>query len=791
MGHSQSVEIRMNANDSLDLASGPTGTGVGRASPNYRLWMGPHKPAFEASGSSSSAGEAAPDDPRIIAALETYLESLRQGRPWSRSEFLAGHAEISAALVECFSGLEFIETAAAALKASDSVPGAAPAEPVPPLHSRLGDYHLLREVGRGGMGVVYEAHQLSLGRRVALKVLPFSAAVDPKQRQRFQIEAQAAGQLHHPHIVPVFGVGCDRGIHYYVMQFVDGRSLAALIRDLRSGEAASPGSATTGRLVQIEQALGTPSGTPGAGRSSAVRLEAGADEPLPDARPVDEPRSAPSTLLGAPASEPTLLGAVHQDPAFFRNVARLGIEAALALDHAHALGILHRDIKPANLLIDRGGSVWITDFGLARFAGDKSLTGTGDVVGTLRYMSPEQALARRGVVDQRTDVYALGATLYELLAMEPAFGGQDHQELLRQIALEEPIPPRRKNPAVPRDLETIVLKAMAKDPAGRYATAQELSEDLRRFLDDEPIMGHRPGALERTLRRARRRKELVVTAAAILGLSLLIGSAAIWREIRATEVQALQAEEARQKHLNYIIKNFPLIDRAARDQVDQAASLLSSAAGPTTRGQALQMFDHALKAFQQASELPPTDIESRGIIARALCDLAYSRTMLSFGKGSVQHPEPQLLAEAKANYSRSIALLETLLNESREDPTIRRYLADALGLKGMGCYMRFTHRPDEAEYYYRRAIEVRRDLLRGAAPAPLTAIDLGSTSFAPGTTPTSSCTRSRWWPWRWIRLADRRKPSGCASSWSTISPGWPRDFRGRNFTVNSRTGPVI
>ena len=179
---------------------------------------------------------------------------------------------------------------------------------------------------------------------------------------------------------------------------------------------------------------------------------------------------------------PTTVGPVHQDRAYLPHASPgWGAEAADALDHAHGLGILHRDIKPANLLIDRHGAVWITDFGLARFPSDLSLTGTGDVVGTLRYMSPEQALARRGVVDQRTDVYALGATLYELLTLRPAFDGRDHQELLRQIALDEPIRPRRLNPAIPRDLETIVLKAMAKDP----------SQPLR----DGPGAGRRPGAV--------------------------------------------------------------------------------------------------------------------------------------------------------------------------------------------------------------------------------------------------------------------------------------------------------
>ena len=318
------------------------------------------------------------------------------------------------------------------------------------------------------MGVVYEAQQLSLGRRVALKVLPLAAAVDPKQRQRFQIEAQAAAQLHHPHIVPVFGVGCDEGVHYYAMQFVDGQSLAAVIRDLRSGDGAMPAWAEPSVSVgpaENQAARQTPADPPCGGRSPSVPVEARGRWHSPTVpNPADEPTWDLTQPFDAPPSGPTAVGMVHHDRAFCRKVALLGIEAADALDHAHALGILHRDIKPANLLIDSAGAVWITDFGLARFSGDQSLTGTGDVVGTLRYMSPEQALARRGVVDQRTDIYALGATLYELLTLKPAFGGRDHQELLRQIALDEPIPPSRLNPAVPRDLETIVLKAMAKDP---------------------------------------------------------------------------------------------------------------------------------------------------------------------------------------------------------------------------------------------------------------------------------------------------------------------------------------
>ena len=195
------------------------------------------------------------------------------------------------------------------------------------------------------------------------------------------------------------------------------------------------------------------------------------------------------------------------------------MQAAEALEHAHALGVVHRDIKPANLMVDSRGELWITDFGLARIRGDVSLTRSGDIVGTLRYMSPEQALARRGVVDQRTDIYALGLTLYELLTLRPAFDGRDHHELLRQIAMDEPISPRRLNKAVPRDLETIIMKAICKEPSNRYATAQELADDLTRFCEDRPILARRPTVLERGRRWVRRHRQIVGTAVTVLVLA--------------------------------------------------------------------------------------------------------------------------------------------------------------------------------------------------------------------------------------------------------------------------------
>ncbi len=508
---------------------------------------------------------------------------------------------------------------------------------------QLGEYRILRELGRGGMGVVYEAEQVPLGRRVALKVLPFAAAIDPKQRQRFQIEAQAAAQLHHPHIVPVFGVGCAHGIHYYAMQFVDGRSLAAIIAELRA--------------------------------SRESRTE--------------------------------------QDRAYCLNVARLGAEAADALEHAHGLGILHRDIKPANLLIDPDGALWVTDFGLARFPSDLSLTHTGDLVGTLRYMSPEQAQARGGVVDQRTDIYALGVTLYELLTLQPAFAGQDHQELLRQIALDEPVSPRRLNPAVPRDLETIILKAIAKDPSSRYTSAEELAADLRRFMDDQPILARRPGVLERTLRWAHRHRDLVATAAAILVVAMIIGTATTWAQVKKTEAEVKKTAEALRRKDAFIIEVYPLLDHSGMTEIAHATSISPSPVPMVSPEKASKLSEQALKIFQQAIELPPDNRNAREVIARAYTRLGYTRWMLSWSKATGKEPDPTLLKAAQADFRQSITLLEKLLAETPSDPKIRRYLAEALGVGGMGCCLVSAFRPDEAEPLYRRTIEIRRELLRG------------------------------------------------------------------------------
>ena len=327
-----------------------------------------------------------------------------------------------------------------------------------PTLGELGDYRLLREIGRGGMGVVYEATQISLDRRVALKILPFAPALDGRQLQRFQNEARAAAHLNHANIVPVYAVGSERGVHYYAMQYIDGQSLSALVEELRDLERRAGDRSEARNEAAFVLASELASGRFAPVGTATVTL----------AETALEGRSGPApTVAVAPSSTPSATrsstGSSNRTSAYFRTVARMGVQAADALEHAHRQGVIHRDIKPSNSrsTVATGRRLILA----MRFQSDAALTMTGDLLGTLRYMSPEQALGKSGMADYRTDIYSLGTTLYELLTLEPVYAGRDRQEILRRIAFEEPRPPRRVNASIPLDLETIVLKAMAKDPA--------------------------------------------------------------------------------------------------------------------------------------------------------------------------------------------------------------------------------------------------------------------------------------------------------------------------------------
>ncbi len=378
----------------------------------------------------------------------------------------------------------------------------------------LGDFRISREIGRGGMGVVYEAEQISLSRRVALKVLPFAAMLDKQQLARFKNEARAAATLDHPNIVAIYSVGNDRGVHYYAMQLIEGRSLAEVLAELKSDRPTS-----TGQMIKSTDVVNA-------------------------APPADTVKAAQTKRDGKGDGAFSAVPSVVSRE-YFRAIARLGIEAGNALDHAHRNGILHRDIKPANLLVDDAGKLWVTDFGLARIEQDAGMTNTGDILGTLRYMSPEQALANRVIVDHRSDVYSLGSTIFELLSLQPAYGAKTRSELLQQISIEEPRALRQLNRQIPTDLETIVGKAMERNPTDRYATAEAFANDLNRFLQDQPIHARPTTPLQRLGKWSRRHRGLMLSAFVILCIatvSLAVSTILVTGAYREAAVQKQQAD---------------------------------------------------------------------------------------------------------------------------------------------------------------------------------------------------------------------------------------------------------
>jgi serine/threonine protein kinase len=369
----------------------------------------------------------------------------------------------------------------------------------------VGDFRIIREIGRGGMGVVYEAEQQSLARLVALKVLPKRLLSSKTQTERFIREAKAAASLHHTNIVPVFGNGEHDGIHYYAMQFIDGVGLDVVLVELRN--LANDGADDEMYISNPDSAL--------TARSTVNQLLTRRLTVRGDSSSADEstsPAKSEEPEVARPRVASDLLGQLY-----WKNVARIGAQVADALQHAHDHGVLHRDIKPGNILLDTGGEVWITDFGLAKCIEQDNFTKTGDVVGTLRYMAPEQL---DGEADCRSEVYSLGVTLYELLALRPAF--PDKAALARQFGQSSVTRPSEIVKGVPRDLETIVLKAMNENSAQRYETAGELAADLNRFINEQPIHARRATIVEKGVRWAKKNWAIASLGATALTLSIMV-----------------------------------------------------------------------------------------------------------------------------------------------------------------------------------------------------------------------------------------------------------------------------
>jgi WD40 repeat protein len=452
--------------------------------------------------------------------VDEFAERYRRGERPSLEEYTDRYPQLAADIRDLFPALAEIEQVKDEQRAPDLTGSGRFAADLP---RQLGDYRIVREVGRGGMGAVYEAEQISLGRRVALKVLPLTASRDATALERFKREAKAAAKLHHTNIVPVFDVGQDGDAFFYAMQFIAGQPLNEVIGELRRLRQASGGLGPRAAAGHEAPAAPAPAGAaapalptgpyPSPALSATVTLLVG---PEAAAAGAGEP---PSPTPASPSGRAELSSGSSGRRPYFLRVARIGQQAAQALAYAHGRGVVHRDVKPSNLLLDAAGVVWVTDFGLAKTEED-GLTRTGDVVGTLRYLAPERFDGR---CDARADVYALGLTLYELLALRPAFDARDRLRLIDQIKTQEPPRLRALDPGVPRDLETIVLKATDRDPARRYQTAGDLAEDLRRFAGDEPIRARRASVPERLARWARRNRAL---AASLAALALLLLSAA-------------------------------------------------------------------------------------------------------------------------------------------------------------------------------------------------------------------------------------------------------------------------
>ena len=519
-------------------------------------------------------------DNLIDLLAEDFVARYRLGERPGFTEYIRQHPQLEAEIRELFPTLVMMEQARSLEGSTDS---RTPQSLSTNLPERLGEYRILREVGRGGMGIVYEAFQESLGRHVALKILPTQSLRDPKHVQRFQREVRAAAKLHHPNIVPVFGAGDVDGVHFYAMQFIQGLALDQVTEQVRRlrFEKNSKSSGENQELLAFERtrlispdnpaihsavtlAAGLCSGIfrqseQAPGHESIQAENAGAS---PGSNTVEKKELSPSrntpTSQNSISAESRISDTVQESGlAYWHSIARIGIQVAEALQYAADQGVLHRDIKPANLLLDLKGNIWVTDFGLAKSDDSDELTNPGDIVGTLRYLAPERL---RGESELASDIYSLGATLYELLVLRPLFDGVKREQLLSVIADVDPVRPRLIDGTIPADLETIVLKAISKDSLDRYSTATDLAADLRRFLEDRPVLARRIRSTERLWRWCRRNRAMAIMMSTLSLLAvLLVAGGLIANAIRSERDEAVYQRELAQQAKK---ENDRLVERA-------------------------------------------------------------------------------------------------------------------------------------------------------------------------------------------------------------------------------------
>lgn len=505
---------------------------------------------------------------QVATIVERCMLALESGQQVDIETFVSEHPELQESLRRCLSSLQMLHQAVGELPSENKFANT----PTPGTH--LGDFLLHREIGRGGMGVVYAATQVSLNRTVALKVLPESLWLQPKRARRFQLEAQAAALLQHPNIIPIYAIGAEGNTRFYAMPLIDGQSLDHLPKN---------------------------------------RWAENNFQPLLD----------------------------------------IAIAAGNALQHAHDLGVIHRDVKPSNLIYDRHEKIWVTDFGLAQQIHHHNLTITGELVGTLNYMSPEQAQGEP--IDHRTDIYSFAATLYELCTGRKVVRGTNVADTLRCIQNEEPTPPRNLQPAIPIDLETILLKGLAKERSERYASMADMVQDLTALRDGLPIRGQRPSLWMRTQRWIKRNPQtakITVVCGILTTLTTLV--ALLVLVIKQNEVQAalLKSEQHRQTaEQNYWLGR-DLLDKWNSEVIPQLAD---ENIAPTIRQEMLadsiEFYQHYLDQDSRPTDesLAPSATLTRVQLAEAYASSQQWQQAVEQLELAVKS-QPQLSTASKSEY---------------------------------------------------------------------------------------------------------------------------------------------
>ncbi len=506
---------------------------------------------------------------RLEEVLAQYLEAVEAGQAPSRAELLTRHPDLAEEVQQFFANQKGL--------AALIHPAAPPAPPtrantrvLPPVPTtqpllRVNDYEILHEIARGGMGIVFRARQISLNREVALKMLLVTKGAESSTLRRFRLEAEAVAHLDHPNIVPIYEVGEIDGQAYFTMKLVEGGSLASRLADLRLPE---PGGAARPSRAVLEQKLA--------------------------------------------------------------HLVEIMAVVARAVHHAHQRGILHRDLKPGNILLDSEGRPLVSDFGLAKRLNHQgtNLTQPQAILGTATYMAPEQIGEKSGSLTTAVDVYSLGTILYELLTGSAPIVGESYFDTLWRVRHDPPVPPRQRNPNVPRDLELICLKCLSKDPAQRYGSALELAEDLERWRSGNAISLRPATTLERVRRWARRNRLAVALLGAVGGL-MVAGTAgsllAAWhidaardRADRNAEQAALLAEQ----------------EQAARAEAETARNQAETARNQaeTARNQAVIARNQAENDRQQAVTANKEAERARAEAERARAEAERARTAARAGR---------------------------------------------------------------------------------------------------------------------------------------------------------------